>query len=204
MATQTGTEAAEDGGARGAILEATERLLQDETLDELSVAQILDAAGLSRATFYFYFASKDDAFVALLTAFMEGHVPRFEAIMQDAARRRSPEDLRADVVAWLTIEPPYDVIVRGAIEEWPRRPELREVYLAGQRRLTKALAKAIDQDRRAGVAVPSLPSGQLASAWMWTMERAWYEAASHEQDPSPLRDALATTLVAAVYGRTAP
>lgn len=197
---QTGPEPAEDGGARGAILEATERLLQDETLDELSVAQILEAAGLSRATFYFYFASKDDAFVALLTAFMEDFVPRFEAIMGDVERRRSVEHLRADIVAWLTIEAPHAVIVRGAIEEWPRRPELREVYLAGQQRLTKALAKAIDQDRRAGVAVPSLPSGQLASAWLWTMERTWYEATTHAQDPSALRDAVAATLVAAVYG----
>jgi hypothetical protein len=33
------------------------------------------------------------------------------------------------------------------------------------------------------------------------MERAWYEAASHDGDFPGLRDALAATLVSAVYGR---
>ncbi|MCW3015097.1 MAG: putative TetR family transcriptional regulator [Solirubrobacterales bacterium] len=205
MATELNTAApdTEEGGARAAILAATERLLQTQALDELSVAQILTEASISRATFYFYFASKDDAFIALLTSFMEGYVPRFEAIMGDAQRRRDPELLREDIAQWLSIEPPHQVIVRSAVEEWPRRPELREVYLAGQRRLSKALARAIDKDRRAGVAVASIPSAQLAAAWMWTMERAWYEAvggATHLRDVPAVRDALAATLVAAVYG----
>jgi AcrR family transcriptional regulator len=196
-------EDAQDGGAREAILAATERLLQDETLDELSVAQILTGANISRATFYFYFASKDDAFIALLTRFMDGHVPRFEAIMADVDRRRSPDLLRADIAGWLSIEPPHQVIIRSAVEEWPRRPELRDAYLSGQRRLSKALARAIDQDRKAGVAVASIPSNQLAAGWMWTMERAWYQAvggAAHLRDVAVVRDALAATLVAAVYG----
>lgn len=196
-------ETTTDGGARLAILEATERLLQGEALDELSVAQILEEAGVSRATFYFYFASKDDAFLALLTAFMEGHVPRFEAIVGDADLRRDPDALRAAIAGWLTIAPPHEVIVRSAVEEWPRREELRNQYLAGQRRLVRALAAAIDEDRAAGLAVASIPSAQLASAWIWTMERAWYEAvggASHMRDVPAVRDALAATLVAAVYG----
>jgi AcrR family transcriptional regulator len=205
MATERATaeEETQDGGAREAILAATERLLQEETLDELSVAQILTGANISRATFYFYFASKDDAFIALLTRFMESYVPRFEAIVGDVERRRSPDLLRADIAGWLSIEPPHQVVVRSAVEEWPRRPELRDVYLSGQRRLSKALARAIDQDRKAGVAVASIPSNQLAAGWMWTMERAWYEAvggATHLRDVPAVRDALAATLVAAVYG----
>lgn len=194
---------AADGGARAAILEATERLLQDATLDDLSVAQILTAANISRATFYFYFASKDDAFIALLTRVMNRFVPRFEAIMANVERRRDPVLLRADIAAWLGIEPPHEVILRSAVEEWPRRGELREVYLAGQRRLSKALSKAIDQDRKAGVALASIPSTQLAAGWMWTMERSWYEAvggATHMRDLPAVRDALAATLVAAIYG----
>lgn len=196
-------EQAQEGGARAAILTATERLLQAQTLDELSVAQILTEAKISRATFYFYFASKDDAFSALLARFMEDFVPRFEAIVGNAQRRRDPDLLRADIAEWLSIEPPHQVIVRSAVEEWPRRPELRDAYLSGQRRLVRALARAIDQDRRAGAAVASIPSAQLASAWIWTMERAWYEAvggARHLRDVPAVRDALAATLVAAVYG----
>jgi AcrR family transcriptional regulator len=195
--------ATEEGGARAAILEATQRLLQDHGLDELSVAQILTEAGVSRATFYFYFASKDDAFIALLTDVMSDLIPRFEAIFGDVERRRSPH-LREDIAEWLKVEPPDQVIVRSAVEEWPRRPELRESYLQGRRRLVRALSTAIDQDRRAGVAVKSIPSAQLAAGWMWMMERAWYEAvggATHLRDLPAVRDALAAALVAAVYGR---
>ena len=44
--------------AEQAILHATEQLLARTSLHELSVAQIISAAGISRATFYFYFSSK--------------------------------------------------------------------------------------------------------------------------------------------------
>jgi AcrR family transcriptional regulator len=191
-----------DGGARAAILEATERLLQDRTLDDLNVADILIEAGISRATFYFYFSNKDDAFLRLLEAFMSELVARFEEILGDVERRRSPA-LREDIAGWLGIEPPHQVIARAAIAEWPRRPDLRAVFLAGQARMAEVLTKAIDADRRAGVALKSIPSAQLASGWIWTMERSWYEAlggGGHLRDLPAVNDALAATLVAAVYG----
>jgi AcrR family transcriptional regulator len=187
---------------RRSILEATERLLQDVSLDALSVAQILEAAGVSRATFYFYFASKDDAFITLFNAIFASIVPRFEAIMADVERRRSPL-LRQDIAEWLAIEHPQRAVVRNAIEEWPRRPDLRATYLAGQSRLVGALEHAIDADRKAGVALDSVPSPQLAAGWIWTMERAWYRAVggpAHLDDLPAVNDALAATLVAAIYG----
>ncbi|MCW3039152.1 MAG: putative TetR family transcriptional regulator [Solirubrobacterales bacterium] len=193
----------EEGRVRSSILQATVALLQERTLDELSVAQILDEAGVARATFYHYFASKDDAFVALLSDYLEHYVAEFEAIIGDVARRRVPSSLQAEISSWLDIPPPRQVVIRSAIEEWPRRPEVREVYLVGQRRLAAALAKAITADRRAGVAVPSIPAAQLATGWVWMMERAWYEAvggATHMGDMPAVRDAVAATLVAAVYG----
>jgi AcrR family transcriptional regulator len=187
---------------RRAILEATERLLQEETLDDLTVAQILEEADVSRATFYFYFAGKDDAFIALLTEVMGDFVPRFEAIMADVERRRSPR-LHQDIAGWLTIDPPRRAVMRNAVEEWPRRPDLCEAYLARQRRMAQALARAIDEDRAAGVALESIPSAQLAAGWIWTMERAWYRAvggAEHLHDLPAINDALAATLVSAIYG----
>ena len=196
-----GVEAPESA-ARRAILDATERLLQEGTLDDLSVAQILTEAGVSRATFYFYFASKDDAFVALLDDVMETMVPRFEAIMADVERRRSPH-LRQDIAGWLSAGPPHQAVIRSAVEEWPRRPELRDVYLARQARLAEAVARVIDEDRKAGVAVESIPSAQLAAGWIWTMERAWYQAvggADHLHDLPAINDALASALVSAIYG----
>jgi AcrR family transcriptional regulator len=193
---------APESATRRSILEATERLLQEGTLDDLSVAQILEAANVSRATFYFYFASKDDAFIALLDDVMADMAPRFEAIMTDVERRRSPQ-LRQDIAEWLAVDPPHRAVMRSAVEEWPRRPELRDVYLARQGRMARTLARVIDEDRKAGVALDSIPSAQLAAGWIWTMERAWYQAvggADHLQDLPAINDALAAALVFAVYG----
>jgi AcrR family transcriptional regulator len=204
MATDPGADSgqAPESTVRRSILDATERLLQEGTLDDLSVAQILTEANVSRATFYFYFASKDDAFIALLTDVMADMVPRFEEIMGDVERRRSPQ-LRQDIAGWLSVASPHRALLRNAVEEWPRRPELREVYLARQERLTDALARAIDEDRRAGVALESIPSAQLAAGWIWTMERAWYQAVGgveHLHDLPAINDALAAALVSAIYG----
>jgi AcrR family transcriptional regulator len=46
-----------------AVLEATARLLETVPLADLSVAQILDAAGVGRTSFYEHFASKEDVVI---------------------------------------------------------------------------------------------------------------------------------------------
>src|SRR5258708_19317940 len=48
----------EQRDVREAILDATEHLLAEYRFDELSVADILRVARVSRASFYFYFDSK--------------------------------------------------------------------------------------------------------------------------------------------------
>ncbi|WP_264990711.1 helix-turn-helix domain-containing protein, partial [Mycobacterium kiyosense] len=47
-----------DTSAAESIFAATARLLAQQSFNDISVAQILTEAGVSRATFYFYFASK--------------------------------------------------------------------------------------------------------------------------------------------------
>src|SRR5262249_36914352 len=111
--------------------------------------------------------------------------------------------LRGDIADWLLIEGPERAVVRSAVEEWPRRADLREAYLLGHARMVAALARSIEEDRRAGIAVGSIPADGLADGWIWTMERSWYEAvggADHLNDLPAVNDALAAALVAAIYG----
>ena len=49
-----------------AILATAERLLTDRSLREISVDDLARGAGISRPTFYFYFASKDAVLLTLL------------------------------------------------------------------------------------------------------------------------------------------
>jgi AcrR family transcriptional regulator len=57
--------------AQTAILEATERLLRERPLSQLSVADIIEAAGVSRTTFYAYFASKTAVIAEALREVMD-------------------------------------------------------------------------------------------------------------------------------------
>src|SRR5689334_21438809 len=54
-----------------AIFAAMERLLERTPAHEISVAQVLEEAGISRATFYFYFSSKFAVLAGLLALVME-------------------------------------------------------------------------------------------------------------------------------------
>ena len=184
--------------AETAILDALSRLLLTSSLDDITVAQVLAEAEVSRATFYFYFASIDQAFVALLTAVLDQAIEEFRALLGDPALRRSPEFATA-LTRWLSATGLSRVVIRNAAAEWPRRSDVRAVYLDAVGKLTDALAAAIDEDRAAGVALDSIPSGELAAGWVWTSEQRWYLAADPEEDA--LDAGLASLLVAAVYGR---
>src|ERR1700724_1821368 len=79
---------------REAMLSATEALLADRSLDELTVLDVIQAAGVSRATFYIYFESKNavvaalaesviDKIYALWGPFMAGTEQPSEAMLTD-------------------------------------------------------------------------------------------------------------------------
>lgn len=195
-----------EGAFRQEILDAIARLLQESSLDALRITEILKAAKVARGTFYFYYASKEDAFAALLDQVYARLVPAFEQMFADPANRRPPLLSKA-LAEWLTFAEPEAAVLRTAIEEWPRNEAIREVHLAAQRRMSGAIKKALDADRREGTATPGIASGTLASALIWTMERAWYEALSASRsgtgaDVVAVTEALAATITAAMYGRS--
>lgn len=200
-----GALGAGNGAFRQEILDAIARLLTGTSLDALRIAEILRAAKVSRGTFYFYYASKEDAFAALLDQVYARAVPAFEQLFADPATRRPPA-LGKAIGAWLAFPDTEAAVIRTAVEEWPRHPAIRQVHLAAQRRLAGAIKKALDADRRAGVAPDGIAAATLASALVWTTERAWYEALTVGEEHVPARvvavtEALGSTIEAALYGR---
>jgi hypothetical protein len=123
-------------------------------------------------------------------------------MLADPERRRSP-GLREEIAQWLATGGTRQAVMFNAMQEWPRRPDLRPVYLAGVDRMERAVARAIEEDRRAGVAQDGPPSPQVAAGIVWVMERAWYGSiggAEHLDDVGAVTAALADTFVAAIYG----
>lgn len=191
------------GAFRQEILDAIAELLRNHTVSELRIADILKAAKVSRGTFYFYYASKEDAFAALLDQVYARLIPAFERLFADPAAR-SAATVREGITEWVSFSETDTGILRSALEEWPRHVGLREVHLAAQARLAGAMRRALEADRKAGLAPAGVASATLASALAWTLERAWYEALV---DPDPAHDvaavgrALAATIGSALYGR---
>src|SRR3712207_2692564 len=66
-----------------AILETFERLLEQRSLHEISIDDIARGAGISRPTFYFYFASKE----AVLLSLFERMIEEASAARGDALER---------------------------------------------------------------------------------------------------------------------
>src|SRR3954449_12971565 len=85
-----------------AILAAFERALEERALHEISIDEIARGAGISRPTFYFYFASKE----AVLLSLFERMLAEAEATRGDAMERLA-EDPAARLREGLTAF--YDV-----------------------------------------------------------------------------------------------
>lgn len=58
-------------GGRRAIMQATHDVARDRGYQQMTVSDICQAAGIVRATFYVYFANKQDAFVAMVQELIE-------------------------------------------------------------------------------------------------------------------------------------
>ncbi len=89
-------------------------MLEEVALSDLSVAQIIEQAEISRATFYFYFSSKYDVVVGLLAKIMNDvydvaspFINRLDDDEPVAAMRRVAASSRLDVA-----DPPTGVARR--------------------------------------------------------------------------------------------
>ncbi|GAA4675521.1 TetR/AcrR family transcriptional regulator [Gordonia humi] len=185
-----------------AILHAMRELLVDHTLADLSVAKVLQKAGTSRASFYFYFRSKEDAFVVLFRQEAAGVVAGLRAFAD--VDRSDPAALLAQVGQWLNLEGFTGPIIRNAVHEWPRLPELRTEYLSAMNAMETALETIIETDRMRGLAPDGPPAPQYAATLLWAIERAVAGALAREEhldDLAAVTTMVGTVLYAAIYGR---
>ena len=190
--------------AEATIFAATERLLAQVPLHEISVADIIAEAQISRATFYFYFSSKYAVVTGLLARVMDEiydlvrpFVDRDEVEPPEAALRRS---LEATFQVWSA----HRSALRATHEHWHAVPELRERWLDVVERFTDAVAAQIDRERAAGTAPPGPNSRQLAAALLWSTDRCLYVAAVGGDEDLPSEQAIVEPLMSlwlgALYG----
>ncbi|HEY3189241.1 MAG TPA: TetR/AcrR family transcriptional regulator [Solirubrobacteraceae bacterium] len=188
---------------RAALLESAERLLAERPLADLAVEDLLSDAGVSRASFYFYFESKHAKVAALLERIVDdvhgAALPWFE-------RGDTPpkEALHAALSGSLALWRRHSTVMSASVEHWQSVPELREVWGGVIARFTDAAAAQIERDRETGAAPPGADPHTLAGVLVAMNERSFYYAisAGDPADDPKLVDTLTGVWLASIYGVT--
>ncbi|CDO30901.1 TetR family transcriptional regulator [Mycolicibacterium vulneris] len=182
------------------VLAATMRLMDVESFNDISVAGILNEAGVSRTTFYFYFSSKFSVLRALLERAMDDifetvqpFLSRSEDDTREAALERS---IRAVTVAWHR----HRAVLRATAHHWHSDPELNELWLNIVEKFVSAGAEEIERERAAGDITSSESGRTLASTLFWGTERVLYIAGLGTELSLPDEEAAVGPLVAMWHG----
>lgn len=146
-----------------AILETAERLLEDRTLAEISVDDLAKGAGISRPTFYFYFASKD----AVLLTLLERVIAEADTALQSLIANR-PSDSRViwrqGINAFVQTFGAHRAICAATVAEKSTNSEARALWATSMQRWIEHIAAVIEAERAARAAPVTLPAIELSTA----------------------------------------
>jgi TetR/AcrR family transcriptional regulator, ethionamide resistance regulator len=186
---------ARDGSteAERQIFAATEHLLAKVTARELSVAQILEQAKVSRGTFYHYFSSKWEVIIALATSVMED-IHGWIRLFSSGGDEPRDEALRRSIEEGARVWAEHRAVLRAIVEHWREVPELRAMWLEVMERYIVEIAEEIERDRETGLAPPGADSRILAGALMWSTANTLYMAGLDEADSLPNEEAVLESL----------
>jgi TetR/AcrR family transcriptional regulator, ethionamide resistance regulator len=189
---------------RERILSATRELLRGRRFDSLSVADILTAAGVSRASFYFYFPSKQAVLGELVReAVTQGQ----QAARPWIDREQDPVTaLRAGVADGARLWRDNAGVLMAIVESWGSDEGLRELWLEQMNLFTDAATARIESDPHARRRLGSMDARAAAASLTWLGERLYYLAAAAVppfDDEEVLIDTLTNAWTSILYGDAA-
>jgi AcrR family transcriptional regulator len=181
--------------SRTRMLRATERLLETTPLHDVSVGRIMDAAEVSRGTFYSYFSSKFEVASALLAQTMEEMFAVLAGAIEGVEGLPTADALRALLVDSTRLWQQHRAILRATHENWHAVPELREQWLGVVKTFTDALVGELDRERAAGLIPQRLDYRQRVASVLWATEHLLYVAGSEVGDDITGEETLVDTLI---------
>ncbi|MGY1771225.1 TetR/AcrR family transcriptional regulator [Blastococcus sp. SYSU D00813] len=184
-----------------ALLATAERLLEQRPLAEISVDDLARGAGISRSTFYFYFASKEAVVLALLDRVVgEARAARSAALAGAAGARAA---WRAALVTVRDTFRDHRALTAAATELLAASPEVQALWSSVMEDFVTETAAAIEAERARGAAPPGPPARDLAVALNWMNERVIQLSLAGRQPAlaeDALLDVLLTVWLRAIYG----
>jgi AcrR family transcriptional regulator len=187
------------------IFATAERLLKERPWSQISVEDLARGAGISRPTFYFYFASKDAVLLTLVDRLVEE-----STITREEAQSLLAEDPRA---GWrYALQESFKAfsaqraVILAAAELRATNGEARELWSQVMEGWVTEVSAVIEAERARGAAPPGEPARDLAIALLQMNERAQFATFAGEPpaiDEARVIDVLVDVWVRAIYGAVA-
>jgi AcrR family transcriptional regulator len=185
-----------------AILHTAERLLEERSLNEISVDDLARGAGISRPTFYFYFSSKDDVVLTLIDRMVSE-----AASVRDEALRRQPLDpvasWRESTEIFYGIFGAHRAVIRAAADLGATNAEARGLWAQIMDGWATDITERIEAERKRGAAPPGVDARDLATALLQMNERV-LRAIFIEESPAVgegnVIEILSHVWLSAIYG----
>lgn len=140
---------------RDEILEAAGRLFSTKGYDKCTVNDILNAVGIAKGTFYYYFKSKEEVLDAIIDRVTETIVARAEAVAADP--ELEPVMKLLNVILSMRVESEVD---NGLMEELhkPQNALMHQKSLSLMvTRVTPVLSKVVDEGISKGIFKSDFP-----------------------------------------------
>lgn len=188
-----------------AILDTAERLLAERSLSEISVDDLAKGAGLSRPTFYFYFASKDAVLLTLFEQMMAEADTIFDSVAGSLSTGDPLVTIRTGIRGFLTAFGKHRAVTLAGAAAKPVYPEFRAGWSGFMQRWVDHTAVLIESERERGAAPITLPATDIAVSLNLMNERAMYAALADEPPAladEKVVDTLAHIWFTTIYGRT--
>ena len=187
-----------------AILGTLERLLEDRPSAEISVDDLAKGAGISRPTFYFYFASKDAVLLTLFERVLAEADATFEGRADDYAAQPA-RAWRDGIYAFFAPLRVHLAVALAGVAATATNAEIRELWSTFMQKWVDRTAAVITAERARGAAPETVPAQDLAAALNLMNERTMF-ASYTGQKPSIVEEAALDTLVhvwiTSIYGKT--
>ena len=186
---------------RQAFIDATARLLQQRRLEDLTVVDLIEAAGYSRPTFYEYFGSKHAVVAALASEVMTEVWERLWRPIFEADGPMTRELWTAQYLETLATWREHQAVLGAAAEGWRSDPVTYHEWGVWWQSYVTTIAQYIERARATGTA-PSRPDAEaLAEMLVWLSETVLYLA--HAETPCEIgSDADLAATMSAVWLRS--
>jgi AcrR family transcriptional regulator len=187
-----------------AILLTAERLLAERPLTDISVDDLAKGAGISRPTFYFYFASKDAVLMTLLDRVVQEVESKIDTL-RDSFPADPAQGWRVAIGTFFEAFGSHRWVARAGYAALAPGSEFREVWLTLMRKWIDRTAALITAERERGAAPETIPADDLAVSLNLMNERAMLAALASEQpsvDYQRVVDTLTHIWLTSIYNDT--